>query len=50
MIENGIPADQLQKKHGGTQEDVIQFWPPILPKSKVINTDPNAEKLPTIYE
>jgi hypothetical protein len=40
----------LQEKYGGTQKDVVRFWPPIIPKSKVINTNPLAKRLPSIYD
>ena len=38
MFDNGIPADQLSEKFGGTAK-LTRYWPPKIPESTVINTD-----------
>jgi hypothetical protein len=50
VFNNGIPKDQLEKKFGGTIEKLTKWWPPAIPPSAVINTNPDCRRIPTIYD
>ncbi len=50
MFDNGIPKDQLEKKFGGTIEPLKKWWPPEIPPSTALNTNPDCRRVKTIYD